>query len=173
MLLEPQWSTAFIGSYKSLLLELAGSEDKNERVLDALVRGRGKLIQDRSVVAESLTALRARNIPVDEEAAEAIQTLRVARWVYLRDTRKHSIFIDPAAEMAYGVVGLTNRIKEIIGGSGAVIETGLFTYKQRVVCDGLVSAVVWLGSNYRRSFNEQLSALREAGAFSDCALAKR
>ena len=37
------------------------------------------------------------------------------------DTKLHSIFVDPSADRAYGVVGLTQSIREVIGGSGVLV----------------------------------------------------
>lgn len=167
MILEPAWSAAFIGDYKQVLLDLAGPGEKHERMLDTLIRGRNRLVQDRRALAASLAALRARNALADEEAVEAIQGLQVARWIYLRDTTRHSIFMDPSGKAAYGVLGLSDRIKDLLGASGIVIETGLFTYKQRIVCDGLISFVTRMAPGHRRDCNTRLADLRKVGAFTD------
>ena len=44
-------------------------------------------------------------------------------WVFLRDTKVHSLFVHPSEHRAYGVLGLNDRIRDIVG--GVVIETGL------------------------------------------------
>jgi hypothetical protein len=85
--------------------------------------------------------------------------------VYLRDTKLHSIFVDPSADRAYGVVGLTQSIREVIGGSGVLVETGLVRYAGHMVCDGLIAQQLWLGASYRRSFDHKLRALKAEGKF--------
>lgn len=85
--------------------------------------------------------------------------------VYLRDSRSHSVFIDPSGTVAYGVLGLTERIRDVIGGSGAMVETGLFRYGGRYVTDGIVSEAVWLGPQIKREYNDVLARLRSARAF--------
>jgi hypothetical protein len=66
---------------------------------------------------------------------------------------------------AYGAVGITDSIKELLGGSGALVETGLLLYDGRIVCDGLVSPLAWIGPSYKRDFNEALSKIRAVGQF--------
>jgi hypothetical protein len=63
------------------------------------------------------------------------------------------------------VVGLTNRIRDIIGGSGAVIQTAVTPYRGHYVCDGIVTDVVWLGPNYKKSFTSTLAQIRSLGHF--------
>jgi hypothetical protein len=56
-------------------------------------------------------------------------------------------------------------VRNIIGSSGAVVETGVVRYLWRYVTDGIVSSVVWLGPNYKKEFSSVLAGLREAGKF--------
>jgi hypothetical protein len=173
MMLDPAAAEVFIGSYKLLLLEIVGTEDKDAHVLDLLALGRKRLVQNPSLLDPALSKLRSGSERLDDEVLEAVTHLQLKQWVYLRETRAHSIFLEPSGQAAYGVVGLTNRITEIVGGSGAMIETGLLPYKGSIVCDGLVSSVVWLGPSYRRSFNEALASIRAAGAFYASTLAQQ
>jgi len=83
----------------------------------------------------------------------------------LRDTRRYSLFLEPAGKVAYGTLGITEPIKQLVGDAGALIETGLLLYDGRIVCDGLISSLVWIGPSYRRSYNEALSNIRSAGNF--------
>jgi hypothetical protein len=73
--------------------------------------------------------------------------------------------MEPAGIYAYGAVGITDPIKELIGGAGALIETGLLQYEGRILCDGLISSLTWLGPSYKRSFNEVVSEIRSADNF--------
>ena len=98
-------------------------------------------------------------------STEVSASLQVKSWVYLRDTRRYSIFMARAGTHAYGAVGITDSIKELIGGSGALVETGLLLYDGRIVCDGLISPLAWIGPSYKRSFNEALSNIRSEGHF--------
>jgi hypothetical protein len=75
------------------------------------------------------------------------------------------MFMEPAGILAYGAVGITNPIKELRGGAGALVETGLLLYEGHIVCDGLISSLAWPGASYKRSFNEALSNIRSAGNF--------
>lgn len=73
--------------------------------------------------------------------------------------------MDPDAEQAFAVVGLTDRLRDIIGGSGVYIEAGVVRYKERYVCDGIIAQAVWLGRNYLRSFGETFAQLKAEGKF--------
>jgi hypothetical protein len=95
----------------------------------------------------------------------AIRILEVKQWFYLKDTSTYSVFVDPSAETAYAVLGLTQRIRDLIGGSGAIVEIGLVQYLGHYVYDDLVSNVVWLGRNYRRDLALLLADPRARGAF--------
>ena len=63
------------------------------------------------------------------------------------------------------MLGLTDRLRDIVGGSGVVLETGLVCYRGRFVCDGLVYKKLWLGPNYKKSFNAAFSEMKAKGRF--------
>jgi hypothetical protein len=63
------------------------------------------------------------------------------------------------------VLGLTDRLRDIVGGSGIVLETGLVRYRGCFVCDGLVYKKLWLGPNYKKSFNAAFSEMKAEGRF--------
>ena len=166
MRLEPKEALHFIDGYKKLLLEVLGeSAPAKGSVLPMLIKARAKLVKEPTLLQEAQARLEARAEGLDLELFQALQGLEVQNWIYLRDTRSYSILMDPDTERAFGVVGLTNRLREIIGGSGAYIETGVLRYKERFVCDGIVTKVVWLGRNYLRSFGETFAELKAKGKF--------
>ena len=80
-----------------------------------------------------------------------------------RDKLRASVFI--AGEFAFGVRALTQRIRDIVGTSGVILETGIVRYCGQYVCDGLVSGVVHLGRNYLRSFASAYERIRAQGRF--------
>lgn len=101
---------------------------------------------------------------MDPAVFRAISTLRIDDYVYLKDTKDYSIFIQASGNSAFGVVGLTERIRDIVGASGVMIAA-LVRYRGRFVCDGLVSRLVHLGPAYRRSYAEVYRDLRTQGRF--------
>ena len=103
--------------------------------------------------------------PMDPAVFIAISTLWIDDYVYLKDTKDYSIFIQASGNSAFGVVGLTERIRDIVGVSGVMIETALVRYRGKFVCDGLVSRLVHLGPAYRRSYAEVYRDLRIHGRF--------
>lgn len=164
MILDERSAAVFINGYQKLLLEVCGPGG-NVKLLERLVKGRKKLMSDASLLDDAVSSIRDQGQHVEETVIAAAASLQVKSWVYLRDTRRYSIFMEQVGIHAYGAVGITNSIKELLGGSGALVETGLLLYEGRVVCDGLISPLAWIGPSYKRSFNEALSNIRSAGNF--------
>ena len=166
LLLDPAEASDFIAGYKRVLLHVAGGDPADGRdLLETLVDARRQLTEKPNFLNETLSMMRSSVPRIDEAVLMAVRSLQVDNWVYLRDTKNYSIFVASSAESAFGVFGLTERIRDVVGKSGVVIETGLVRYRGRFVCDGLVSRVVNLGPGYLRSFRERYRALRTAGRF--------
>ncbi len=165
MILDERSAAVFIDGYQKLLLEICGPVGEDIKLLQRLVKGRKKLMSDLSLMDDAVSRIHDRGQQVDETVVDAVTTLQVKSWVYLRDTRRYSIFMEQSGTLAYGAVGITNQIKELLGGSGALVETGLLLYDGHIVCDGLLSPLAWIGPSYKRSFNDALSNIRSAGNF--------
>lgn len=67
--------------------------------------------------------------------------------------------------MAFAVLGLTERIRDIAGASGVALETGIVRFAGRFVCDGLISQIVHLGPNYRKTYSRVYSVAKAKGRF--------
>jgi len=128
------------------------------------------LTQARRLYLENPAALaqyRAQHPDADAEILDAIATMKIQRWIYLRDTTAYSVWMDQACEQSYGVLGLTQRIRDITpGGSGVVLTAGLMPLGGRWVTDGLIENLVWLGQNIRRDCTARYTYLRQSGQFS-------
>ena len=157
----------FIQGYSLVMLEIAGGGWRREdgSILPFLAKGRAKFVKDPTLLEKAIHALQLRSAEPGPEVLSALRGLDTRQWVYLRDTKTYSIFLDPSEEQAYGVLGLTERIRNIVGGSGVVLETALVHYCGRIVCDGVVSQMTRLGPSYRQSFNEKLRTLKAEGRF--------
>ena len=94
-----------------------------------------------------------------------MRTLQVNNWVFLRDTKAYSIFVHPTGDSALGVLGLTDPVRDIVGTTGVIIETGVVLFSRKFVCDGIVTRVVHLGPNYRKSFNRAYRTAKAEGRF--------
>ncbi len=165
MILDERSAAVFIDGYRKLLLEICGAAGENLKLLERLVDGRKRLISNAALLDDAQSRIHAQEQHIDETVVAAARSLQVRSWVYLRDTRRYSVFMEPAGIYAYGAVGITDPINELIGGAGALIETGLLQYAGRGVCDGLISSLTRLGPSYKRSFNEAVSEIRSAGNF--------
>jgi hypothetical protein len=168
MLLDPVAANTFIGGYTQVLLrvaENAGDQVKGRVLLEVLADARTRVKAEPALLEQAVVDVQSGDQPFEDDVAGAIRTLRVDDWVYLRDTKSYSVFVQRSSEFALGVLALTQRMRDIVGGSGVVIETGVVRYRGRFVCDGLVSRVVHLGSAYRRSFGDAYRVLRASGRF--------
>ena len=94
---------------------ISTSKRKRRELLQTLVEGREKCLADGALLGKAKVALEAR-----------------------REDFSLEVFLDPSGETGYGVVGLTDRIRDIIGDTGAFIETAVVRYRGRFVCDGLI-----------------------------------
>lgn len=167
MILDAASTSRLIEGYKRLLLRVAGPPARpTVTVLEHLIVGRKKLLANRSLLAATAALMQAESRGLDQELLETFASLDFKKWVYLRDTKIHSIFVDPDGRSAFGVVGLTNPICDLIGGTGALIETGLLRFQGKYVCDGLISELVWLGPDYKKDFSDMLSEIKSNGGFS-------
>lgn len=166
MILKADAAWRFITGYKKLLFEIDGeSRSAKDGIVPKLAEARAKLMEQPALLQEAQARLVARSESIDPEVLQAVECLEVRDWVYLKDTKVYSIFMDAEAKRAFGVLGLTDRLRDIVGGSGVVLETGLVRYRGRFVCDGLMYKKLWLGPGYRKSFHAAFSEMKAAGRF--------
>jgi hypothetical protein len=165
-LLEAAAAGAFIEGYKRFLLTVATAHRAGKGgLLDSLVHARRRITEDPVLLRDMLTMAKSVTPDFGAPVLEAIGTLRVENWVYLKDTKSYSVFMDPSGEFAFGVRALTQRVRDIVGTSGVLLETGIVRYGGHYVCDGLVSDVVVLGRNYLRDFTSTYTELKARGRF--------
>jgi hypothetical protein len=167
MVIDPKEAQIFIAGYKALLTEvhrLAGGKTKM-KLLEMLAAARDAAVAEPALIDTAVANLESEGRPLPEDVLEAIRSLKVRRWVFLRDTTKYSVFIDVDGKEAYAVLGLTERLRDIVGGTGVLLQTGVFLFQGAYVCDGIISGAVWLGANYRKSYSDTLAALKKSGHF--------
>ena len=154
----------FIDAYMHFLGSLLpDSAKKGKSTTQWLVLARKVYKENREV----LDQYRKRHPQADADILDAIAALKVQRWIYLKDTRAYSVWMDETCEQAYGVLGLTQRIRDVAQGeSGVVMTTGVMPLGGRWVTDGLAENLVWLGPNIRRDYAERYQHLRQTGRFS-------
>jgi hypothetical protein len=154
----------FIGAYTRILLSLSGQDSRNlkgERRLKALDAGRRKLIAGHQSVGDGSIFS-----PEDDDGVRrAIREVVFARWVYLRDTTRYSILVDPAREESYAVLGLNDPLAAIFNGPGVSFEAGVCPLDGVFVCDGLFADMVHIGPNMRADFRALQSRLVREGRF--------
>ena len=165
MVLEPELTFQFIRGYTMLLLEIGGQEHHDQVLLYRLAAARIRLVNDPKLLDLAVESLTRRSVEVDTQVVAALQSLRLKKWIYLRDTRSYSVFIDDETNEAFAVSGLNDRLRDIVGDSGAFLEIGLLPFAGRFVCDGIITQVVWLGRGIRAELNETFAEIKSAGRF--------
>lgn len=167
MVIAPLAAETFIRGYSSLLAEVhrLSNGEAGLELLKMLATARDITIATPSIIESAASRLEDRGSPVHPDVIYAIQSLQLKQWVYLRDTKTCSVFLEPTGNAAYAVLSLTNRLRDILGGSGVSFRTGLVEYSGRFVCNGILSSPVWLGPNYRKDFSARLAVLKKEGNF--------
>ena len=170
MIISAQAANAFIHGYSRILQQIHAESGQPQPTQDMhiyqlLMMARNIYMHTPSLLDQALATLQATGQLPPEDVVEAVRQLRVSQWVYLKDTRYYSVFMHPTEQAAYAVQGLTNRLREVIGGTGALIEVGMTSYAGHYISDSLIAKVVWLGPQYKRELNEKLAQLRQAGHF--------
>jgi hypothetical protein len=170
MQIDEPTAQRFIQAYMAFLGSLLSEQSKQGlQNSQWLVKARALWAADPSMLQAYRQAQAQQSVAVDESMLDAIAHARVDRWVYLKDTRSYSVFLDAHATQAYAVLGLTQRLRDVgLDGSGVTFKAALVPLNGHWVCDGLLADPVHLGSNYRREFNTQYQALRQQGRFSLC-----
>jgi len=168
MQLDPTTAQTFIEGYKQILLmvyALYGMKGHRTPV-ERMIAARMPLFQETELLDEAVAALvRRKDVVVDKEVIAAIRTLEVGKWVYLRDLGHHSILLHPDGYVAYGVVGLTQSLRELTGGPGLLFEAGIMAIPGQFICDGLLSEAVALGSGFIADYNKVFQEVKATGAF--------
>jgi hypothetical protein len=128
MPLEPKLASIFMRDYVGLMAEIYVSDPAHEKrasISEVVARGRAQYAADPKRPDAALATAAARGKPLELEVAESVRKMQLKKWIFLRVTKRHSLFLDPNGDAAYGVLGLTQRIRDIVGGSGAILETAL------------------------------------------------
>jgi hypothetical protein len=167
MLLPHDQAMRFIEGYKAVLLQVLRMSGKSKAgsVIEKLAAARTLAKENMRVIELAISELESQGQVIDATVAEAIRTMRVMQWVYLRHTKTAAIFIDKDVEDAFAVNALTTPIFEIVEEPPAAFEAGVFQYLGKYVCDGIVLNPVLLGPGYKAQFNAAYSAIRKAGRF--------
>ncbi len=168
MHLDPTTAQIFIDGYKHVLSMIHSLEGlkRSGSPNDRLVAARQRLAREPFLLDQALETLEdRRGIEVDEDVVSAIRTLDLGRWIYLRDLKHHSIFLHPDGVVGFGVVGLTQPIRDLTGGPGWLVEAGLMAYEGHFICDGLLVEAVGLGPHLREDYNQAYKELKAIGAF--------
>ena len=167
MIIDSQSAQIFINGYSKLLAEVhrLSNGKAGMPLLEMLADAREVIVASPQTIESAMLSLDQKESSVPPEIISAIKSLQLKQWVYLRDTTRYSVFLEPSGKDAYAVLGLTNRVRDLLGGSGVSFKTGVVEFAGHFVCDGIASNPVWLGANYRKDFSANLAILKKEGRF--------
>ena len=167
MLLPREQALRFINGYKPALLRVLANTNtpSSGSINEDLVAARALVSGSRELLEAALSDLAVEGKPVETEVAAAIRSIRVELWLYLKDTKTFSVFLDKDAKNAYAVRALTTPLKELLDEPPFAVETGVFSFQGVFVCDGLALNPVALGPGYRTQLKAVYSQLRKSGKF--------
>ena len=168
MVIDKAIAGRFISEYKKFLLAIYRPDPalpEPQRVIEKLAAARTRFVSNRGLLDEYLRDLEDGTESIDRQIILAIRSLEFSRWVYLRDLKSYSIFLEVGGEYGYGILGLNDEIKAITGGPGVFLESGVVVLDNQYVCDGLIVTAVHLGRNMRNSWNELYKELKQSGNF--------
>jgi len=167
MLINPVAAQRFIAGYKAILLHVhaAAKLKKGKSVIADLAAARGYLTEHTQNLNAAFTALEAEKCGIEDDIADAIRSMRVDLWVYLRHTTRYAVFIDHEMTTARAVRALTDPIAAITGKPAVTFKAGVFEFDGCYVCDGIIDTPVYLGPGYRATYNDAYAQLRKAGQF--------
>lgn len=167
MLLPHDEAIHFINGYKTVLLEVLRSlgEKLSTEVTRDLVKARDHLKEKPQLLHEAIQKINAQDKSLDPRIEQALLTMRIGRWVYLRCTKKYALMLDDSLVNAYAVRGLTTHLDQLSGGSSSIFEAAILEYKGEFVCDGLVVNPVHIGPTLRADINRTYTKIKENGHF--------
>jgi hypothetical protein len=167
MLLPYDDAMYFIDGYKTVLLEVLHSlgETPSGKVTRDLVKARDQLKENPQLLHEAIKKINARDNPLDVYIEQALLTVRVGRWVHLRNTKKYALMLDESLNTAYAVRALTTPLHELSGSQSSIFEAAIFEYKNEFLCDGLVVNPIHIGTGLRADLNNTYIKIKENGRF--------
>ncbi len=156
----------FIAVYREFLLDLYHqyeTDDAELKLTEKLVVGREKFSSNRDLFRKFIK--KNKNIEFPKEVVAAIENIEIGKWVYLKDTKNYSIILGIDGLSGFGVLGLNDKIREIVGQPPVAIETGIMQIQGHFVCDGLIKYLANLGPNYKKEYNFKFKILKEKQQF--------
>ncbi len=169
MVIEPKAAQIFIVEYARFLIQvnlLSNGKKADVTLLELLYAARNVVVANPAIIELAVARLaKKKEPPIPPEVLKAIHSLQLRQWVYLRDTKAYSIFLSDSETDAYAVCGLTERLRDIFGGTGLVCNTGIVEFAGHFVCDGIISYVARLGPGYRKGFSAEFDKIKKNGGF--------
>ena len=165
MLIAREPALRFIEGYKAILLRVLvdAGMPRTRSITDDLAAARSHAKDRPELIDHAIAELEATGQPVEPNVINAVRSLKVDQWVYLRHTKTFAVFIDKAVENAYQVRALTTPLNQLVDEPPFAFEMGVFEYEGFFVCDGLALNPVALGPGYKAQLKAAYSTIRKAG----------
>ena len=129
----------YAGAYEGLLLQSATMQDFFYTDLNTKAKCRSVLFSD----ADAIKFYKEDNRKYLGNESKLAFVNNVAqgifgKFVFLKETKSSAVFQHIESEKFYEVTGITEPISKLAPGYPAVIETAIFNFSGKIICDGLV-----------------------------------
>jgi hypothetical protein len=167
MFLPYEEAMSFIDGYKATLLEILKSQGENQtgRIVNDLAKARSFVKNRPQLIDEAIERIKSQGTPLSQVVEASIRSIRIGRWIYLRNTTKYALILDEKLTNAYAVKALTTPLHEVAGNKSAIFEAALFEYDGIFLCDGIVANAIHIGPGLRSEFGEKYKSLKKLGHF--------
>lgn len=157
----------FTREYGDILHSLTSESERKSlnSYCDELFLGRSKLVKDPTLLQKALYDLKQQSISISTDVVLAASTLEVGHWLYLRDAKDHSIFVNKALNKAFAVLGLTDTVRAVVKKPGSTFQSGMMCFRDNFIYDGLVSHIFPLNKNIIDQLSKKFSEIKKDGRF--------
>lgn len=93
MVIAPQAAKAFISGYTRLLTQvhLQSNGEPDMELVQILAAARQSVVESPSLIDAAAAALDAKGASITQDVLDAIKTIQLKHWIFLRDTSRYSV----------------------------------------------------------------------------------
>jgi hypothetical protein len=162
MILEPHQQESFFSNYLPLLFYASvyggilppksTMKDFYSTSLEQKLEARNLVFED----AELIEDYRKDNKPhVKQSHANFLENVAnglLEQFVILEQTKSVAVLMSTETSNFYHVWGITQPLDNIVDFIPSVVQTAIFNFEDKIICDGLIEKKVNIGVNYKKQF---------------------
>ena len=79
----------------------------------------------------------------------------LGKFAFIKETKTHAIFYHLNSKKIYEVTAITERLSKIAPNFPVVIDTAIFNFGDKLICDGMINQNLLLGKNIAEGLNDE------------------